>query len=349
MVLVISEDNLFGMKYLLSFSILLLSCNITVLGQDPIYSQFFAAPLQINPASVGNTLAPRITMNYRSQWPSFNRAYVTYGIAYEQFFEPLNSSIGLMVQADEAGDGIYKQNNVSFIYGYRLAINKDFFLKMGIEIGGGQTVLDWDRLIFFDQLDALQGNVFASEESRPSNLSNTYLDLGTGLMAYGKQFYAGFSLKHINVPNQAILAINDNLNTGLPLRTTLHMGGEFSLQKGNKSKEGSFISPNAMFIKQGQFAQVNAGAYIGSGAIFGGIWYRHAFKNPDATIFLFGVQYDVLKIGYSYDFTVSRLASAVGGSGGAHEIALTFNFENSASWQRQKKATRYNDCLKIFR
>lgn len=321
----------------------------TLKAQDPIYSQFFAAPLQINPASVGNTAAPRITLNYRNQWLSFNNAFVTYSASYEQFLEPLKSSIGVMVQSDNAGNGIYSLTNVAAIYGYRLEVSRDFFLKIGIEVGGGQLALDWEQLVFLDQLDPIQGRISQTEEIPPINLSRTYLDIGTGLMAYGKQFYGGISFKHVNAPEQNLLNINDNISSGLPMRTTIHAGGQFTLQEANSRKLGSFISPNIMLIQQGNFGQLNGGAYVGAGSFFGGAWYRHAFTNPDALIFLAGVQYGILKIGYSYDFTISNLGIAAGGSGGAHEISVTFNFEDSPEFSRRKKSSRYNDCLKIFR
>ena len=58
-------------------------------AQDPIYSQFYAAPLQLNPAFAGNAYAPFIAANYRSQFASFNNgaAYSTYSVSYDQFLK----------------------------------------------------------------------------------------------------------------------------------------------------------------------------------------------------------------------------------------------------------------------
>ncbi len=49
----------------------------------------------------------------------------------------------------------------------------------------------------------------------------------------------------------------------------------------------------------------------------GGIWYR----NLDSFILLGGIQYKKFRIGYSYDFTISKLTNA---TGGAHEVSLGF-------------------------
>ncbi|HOF46512.1 MAG TPA: type IX secretion system membrane protein PorP/SprF, partial [Bacteroidales bacterium] len=39
----------------------------------------------------------------------------------------------------------------------------------------------------------------------------------------------------------------------------------------------------------------------------------------DAFVFLFGLQHEMVRIAYSYDLTISKLANL---SGGAHEVSL---------------------------
>lgn len=332
----------------------LISWNVS--AQDPVFSQFYAAPIQLNPAFAGTTLEPRITLNYRNEWSAWAQpAYVTYAASYEQFMENFNSGIGLMAQTDSAGDGIYKTNKFSATYGYRLQVTRDFFIKFGAEAGVTQSSLDWNKLLFGDQLDPINGaedpfgNPYLTDEVRPLNNSVTYLDISTGLLAYSRNFYIGVSAKHLNRPDETILGLDDNLNGGLPMRFNIHAGLELPLNTGNNRKSAAFISPNIMLIRQGDFGQINAGAYAGFGMFFGGLWYRHAWTNPDAAIVLLGYQVGVLKIGYSYDITIPKSNFTVAETGGTHEISIVFNFDNSEAAKRRRKASQYNDCFKLFR
>lgn len=318
-------------------------------AQDAIFSQFFAAPLQINPALAGNTYAPHLTANYRNQWTNVNniQAFRTYAVSYSQFFRGFNSGLGLQLMADDTGEGLLKTNWAIGSYSYRVQVNRDLFFKIGAEAAVFQSRLDWDRLIFFDQLDLINGpydesgNLNPTEEIRPDDLNRLSFDLGAGFLAYSKVFYAGFSLKHLNTPNQSFLLVNDNLNTGLPMRLTLHGGAQFVLKKGNKGRPSTFISPNLMVISQGDFGQINGGTYAGFGAFYGGLWYRHAFSNADAAIFLVGVQKDFFKIGYSFDLPlVDNLG--IGTTGGTHELSMIFNFEKPGRKD-------LNDCFQLFR
>lgn len=335
------------LRHLVFFCLICLF-SVSSSAQDPIFSQFYAAHLQLNPAFTGNTIGPYVSLIYRNQWPSLNKAYVTYAASVDKFVPYLNSGFGIMVQADDAGQGLLKTNKISGLYSYRVKVNDDFFLKLAAEGSVIQSTVNWDELVFFDQIDDINGPIspggtpYPSGETRPEDLTKTYFDFSAGLLAYGKVFYGGVGLKHLNTPDEAFIGVNETLYGGLPLRLTIHGGAEIQLTRGNKRREASFISPNIMLIKQGDFGQVNVGAYGNLGMIFAGAWYRHAFTNSDAAILLLGVKKGVIKIGYSYDITLSPLASISGGTGGSHEVSLTLNFD-------KPRTPDYNDCFQMFR
>ncbi len=339
------------LRYIIFICCLSVIGTVSLEAQDPVFSQFFSMPMQLNPAFAGNTSAPRLAFSYRDQWrwAAPLNVYRTYAASYGQFFDPINSSIGIMIQTDDAGEGVYRNSSFSGIYGYRLQVSKDVFVKVGVEAALMQSNLDWNKLVFLDQLDPIDGVVQGSEEAISENLSTISGSVGAGLLLYAKNFYVGFGAKHLNTPDESFLKINGNLSSGLPMRFAFQTGGQFTIQEGNSRQTGSFVSPNATLIRQGNQMQVNAGAYIGYGAFFGGTWFRHAIGNADALIFMVGAEHDIFRIGYSYDFTISGLAASQGGSGGTSEITLILNFENSANFKNRRRSNRYNDCLKIFR
>jgi hypothetical protein len=63
--------------------------------------------------------------------------------------------------------------------------------------------------------------------------------------------------------------------------------------------------------------------YLTIDPFVGGVWFRHTFENADAVIPMLGIHYMNLRVGYSYDYSVSQLRGA---SGGAHEVTASWQF-----------------------
>lgn len=316
-------------------------------AQDNIFSQYYAMPLSVNPGFAGSSFAPRIQMAFRNQWPGFNNAYRTYSLAYEQSLAGKNSGIGFNLEGDNAGAGIYKTNRFAAVYAYRLTLTSGAHLKLGVEAGARQTSIDWDKLVFPDDIDPTGGITPGSNlETRPDQLTQTKLDFSTGLLFTSEKLYFGAALHHLNTPNEGFLLINQNVERGLPLRLTLHGGTEITLQRGNKTRPGSFLSPNLLFVSQGAFQQINVGAYAGFGTIFTGLWYRHTLQNSDSAILLMGFREGIFKVGMSYDITVSGLS---GRSGGTYEITVGIQLDKDEVLKKKHRDSRWSDCLGMFR
>lgn len=331
-----------------SFSLLIAVSATTILSaQDPVFSQYYATPLQVNPAFAGSAFAPRFGLGYRYQWGNLNRAYRTYAAFYEQRVERLNSGLGFHIEGDDAGNGILKTTRVSAHYSYRLMITNVTGVKIGVEAGAYQAALNWDKLIFPDQIDPINGATELSQEQRPDQLTRTRLDLSSGMMLFSKNFWMGVALKHLNTPNETFLLVNNNLSNGLPIRYTVHGGMDIQLREGNKKQSEAFISPNFLFVSQGPYQQLNLGAYAGLGPFFAGLWYRHTVdQNGDAGIILVGFKQGIYKLGLTYDATTSRLS---GISGGTYEMTMSFLLDQDKYLQKKKKRADTSECPRFFR
>ncbi len=307
----------FSFLLLLAFS----SNGLVAVAQDAQFSQFYGNPLYLNPALAGNKICPRITLNYRNQWPSIPATFVTYSVSADRFVEAVNGGVGLMAVSDNAGGGILTNNALSAIYSYRLEINREMTLNAGFQATFQQVSLDWNRLIFESQLQNP-----AIPEPRPESLTKMFPDFSAGfLLGFYYDYYFGIAAHHLTQPNISFYDKNsDSVENKQHMKITAHAGAIFNLQKSSRfldPNRAPTISPNILFQQQGQSRQLNLGIYTTLYPITIGFWYRYAFNNSDAVITLLGFEYEKLKIGYTYDYTVSSLSNATGGS---HEISLAW-------------------------
>ncbi len=314
--------------------------------QDPVFSQYYLSPLQLNPGLAGLTDHPRFSANYRNQFPGFNNAYRTYAVSYDQYFPTINGGAGFWLLSDDAGDGILKTTKAAGIFSLRLRLNEDFFAKMGIEAGVVQSTLNWNRLRFGDQIDDYQGTVspggipFPTEEIAPEKNSVFYPDLGLGMLVYGTTFYGGVAIRHLNRPDPDFLGANSNLSPRIPMRWTFHGGASWRVFKRTfSSADNVTLSPSVMLVHQGPFQQLNAGMTFDAGLVSFGGYYRISSGQSEAIIGSIGLRTKQLRVGYSFDLTISGFPD----SGGTHEIGLVYVLGTSI------RESRYNDCLRLFR
>ncbi len=323
-------------------------------AQDAVFSQFYTAPILLNPAFAGTTRAPSIALNHRSQYVGFASGipYKTYSVSYGQYLQPLRSGIGLSIVADDAGDNLLATYEAKASYSYQVQIDPQQSIRIGLSAGFRHKRINWSRLVFYDQIDPVTGAIGPdgepnpSLEEQPDKPNVTYPDFGAGVLYAGKLAYVGVSANHLTTPDDRIAAVGPGgFYTGYPILLSVQTGAQIPLDQ-NRANSKRFVTPNILYARQGPFEQLNLGAYVGFGQVFGGAWFRHTFGNADAIIGVVGFEYDMYKIGYSYDATVSELA---GVSTGTHEVSLQLNFENAWFIKKRRQADRYNDCLQLFR
>lgn len=287
-----------------------------VTAQDPEFSQFYANPLYLNPAFAGTARCPRISLNYRNQWPGISGTFITTSASYDQHVESLTGGLGLMVTNDQAANTL-RTTRVSGIYSYQVKINRKFSVRTGVEATFFQKSLDWSKLTFGDMIDERRGFVYQTGDL-PRGGTVSGIDFSAGILGFSDVFFFGFAAHHLSEPNESLI----NELSELPTKLTGHAGAMIPLA-GRASKyqeDDAMVSPNILFRQQGTFTQLNMGIYVKKGPLVGGVWYR----NKDSFIVLMGIQSDIIRLGYSYDLTVSKLSVA---TGGAHEVSLQFNFE----------------------
>ncbi|MEM8895922.1 MAG: PorP/SprF family type IX secretion system membrane protein, partial [Bacteroidota bacterium] len=92
--------------------------NNKALAQDPQFSQYYAAPLYMNPALAGINQQGRAGVNYRQQWPSIPASFETFSAYIDYNFEDYNSSGGLIVTNDREGLAGLNSTTIGLQYAY---------------------------------------------------------------------------------------------------------------------------------------------------------------------------------------------------------------------------------------
>jgi type IX secretion system PorP/SprF family membrane protein len=308
--------------------ILFIGLTGTVCAQDPQFTQFYANPLYLNPAFAGSSRCPRISLNYRNQWPALTGTFVTYTASYDQHVEALGGGLGLLVLNDKAGEGTLTTSSVSGMYSYQLNVTREFSVRFGMQGTYMMKKVDWEKLTFGDMIDPRYGFIYQTQETQPNENKN-FWDFSAGIMGYSNQYYGGVAVHHLTEPEEFYIKSADG--SKLPMKITAHAGAVIPIAG---SRDGStYISPNIIYQQQRDFSQYNIGFYIAKAPLVGGIWYR----GGDAFILLAGIQHGIMKIGYSYDITVSKLYNA---SAGSHELSLGLQL----SCQPKKKRFRTIKC-----
>lgn len=290
------------------------------LAQDVVFSQFYANPLYLNPALAGNASDPRLTFNFRNQWPALNASFVTYSVGFDQHFDALSGGVGLHVLTDQIGSEAFSHTQVALQYAYNLNINRNLALRAGFQYAYANRSLDFNKLTFPEQIDRVNGI-----GGRPSGSdipfgakSVTMNDFSAGLVLFSERFYFGAAAHHLTEPSQAFYGDAD---APWPMRISVHTGANIPLSQAYSNAEPLTLSPNVIYIQQGSSQQINVGTYLSKGALSAGLWYRV----NDAIIATAGFQRGQMRLGYGYDITTSKLRDAR--PGGSHEVSLSFTFE----------------------
>ena len=284
-----------------------------VYGQDPVFSQFFAAPVYLNPAFAGSTKCSRIALNYRQLRSIEN--FHTINFTYDNYVDALQGGIGFMVTSD-IPNMYLSRNSLSGFYAYHLRVSRDVDIHFGVQAGYVRNDSRWDNFEFHEN------------ESQPDDNTWTHdFDVSSGIMLFSDLFYGGVAVHHMIEPS---MSLYDNEQSKLNRKYTGHLGVylEPGSSGGLQSRQRDFfLSPNITYQHQGHHAYLGYGVYTGIKPLMGGVWFRQWIDYPvernNTLVFFAGINVDDYRIGYSYDYSLSGFSDVMHA---AHEISIVFRF-----------------------
>lgn len=302
------------------------------LAQDAHFTQFYSAPTYLSPAFAGMATQTRFAFQVRDQWPAIPGAFVSSNFAVDHYFSNLNSGVGVIASYDQAGSGALRYTSMALQYAYEIRLKRKVFLRPAMQFGYSNNAVDFNRLVFGDQL--ARGNSIGTYDSFERR-SIGFSDMGAGLMFFTPQLWVGMAMHHLNEPNQSLMYGESRLLR----KFSMHGGYRFKLRTAVIKARATNIVTAFNYRSQGAYDQLDLGAYIEREPVFAGLWYRGlpvkayhpGYANNDAISAVIGFMVKDWRFGYSYDITISRLAL---NSGGAHEITMVYELVD----KRKKKS-----------
>lgn len=301
-------------------------------AQDGHFSQFYAAPMSLNPALTGmSAYQLRATAQYREQWKSVTVPYVSMqGSGEIRLNSGYNNAVGIGLQVlnNEAGNAEFRNPQILLSGAFHKGLDEgSSFISIGGQFGAAQRSIS-NNLSFNSQYDGSIFNINIPSGEDIDKQQVSHLDGSVGI-AYSfikdvqSKFYVGAALFHLNRPN---ISFTTNAVDPLERKLSLYAGGSVPL-----TERFSLLLQGVM-LNQGVFNEVNIGAMLrysleaeygddsGMAIVLGTI---HRMK--DAQIFVGRLDYRNLQLGISYDFNFSSLNQASNARGG-YEIAVVYQF-----------------------
>ena len=314
--------------------LLTLLCMRPSQGQDPQFSQFYSNYLYLAPSFSGLTDKNRLAINYRQQWPEISNGYLTYSVSFDKFIEKFSSGIGVLVMQDIAGSGMLRTTNLGLQYSFDFRATSEWNLRPGMHFNYTQRDIDFDRLIWNDQISApgFIGTPPATAELVPMEHIGD-IDFAASVLAYSERFWIGGSVDHLLRPNQSFYFYEEEGGNPakVPLKYSFFGGMKFIKNENLLRPIPMTLQLAFLYRQQEKFRQLDLGIYWYRSPLVIGLWYRgipfyREVFNRDAFTLLAGVKSRNISIGYSYDFTISRLMTS---TGGAHEISVSYTFKTN--------------------
>lgn len=296
------------LKYLLVLLVILLTSKLHA-QQDPQFTHYMYNMSVINPAyATDNADVINLGGLYRAQWVGIKGAPTT-----QSFFahKPLSKrvEVGLSVVHDEIGD-VVKENNIYADFAYVLPLSETVKFSLGLKAGVTLFDTNFNGFVLTDPMP---------DPAFQNNISQTFPNIGAGMYLFGSNYYWGLSAPNL-MTSRHIETINGHPGSGVESIHFFMTGGYVFTFNGNdnfklkpafmaKGVEGAPLSLDVTtnILINNKF-ELGAGYRIGD-SVSG---LASFYISPS------------LRIGYSYDYTLTNLDAF---NSGSHEVFLLFDLD----------------------
>ena len=326
-------------------------CFLKVHAQDPVFSQFYAATLFLNPAFAADKQNVNFTINHKtytnSEFSAYNLSQLTALVPLHLKFmsrdpnSENSSGVGFSFYREATGS---KGELVTLGFMGTLAhcvrLSQANFLSFGLQ---GSFInrkqgdnFDWgsqyvEDIGFDKNIQPSLGLPNLTKNFPSFNAGMVWFMNNTKMQSFLQKFnfdaFAGISISNLNRPNQSFYS---GETSRLPMNWKFHGGLKFAINPQMS------VFPNILWVRQNLDNQLNIGAYTSikpktaelrdnSYNAIVGVWYRAG----ESIIVSLGSQFQDFKIALSYDFAATQKFTYKGRGKGALELSLKYTIPST--------------------
>jgi type IX secretion system PorP/SprF family membrane protein len=290
-------------KCFLVVSIQLLIIVVARGQQSSLYTQYMFNGLAINPAYAGSHEALSMTAFARKQWANVEGAPLSATFSAHTPIKKEKMGLGFLFSNDKIS--IFNQTSLSAIYAYRIAFSEHRKLSFGLQAGFNNYSVRYSQLT----------SKTANDPALPtSDFTSWSPNFGAGVYYYSQKLYIGLS-----VP---FLASNILANKYVAQRLELKNNYFFTTGYVMKLSPDIKLKPSVLVkYLSGNPIQIDLNANVLFREV---LWAGVSYRSFNALSFLTQVNItEQLRIGYSYDLSLGKLA---GFNSGSHEFMINYLF-----------------------
>ncbi|HNW50235.1 MAG TPA: type IX secretion system membrane protein PorP/SprF [Prolixibacteraceae bacterium] len=274
--------------------------------QDPVYTQYMNNIMSVNPAYTAVRGVGSFSGVFRNQWVNLDGAPKSASLTCSMPIDSLHMGLGIDFLHDYT---VPLTTTALFLnYSYRIKVASNSTLSFGLKAG-------------VNYLDARLTNLYRYHLDDEYILGNgdfkkPFFNAGVGLFWFNDNFYAGFSIPRL---------LENNYTKGeTTVENTSHESRHYFLQ-------GAYmvnLSPEISF-KPGIMTIMTAGAPVTADFDFSFLFHQQIcfgmmYRISDALGGYMQFQYKNMKLGFSYDYSHTRIHEF---QSGTFEVMLRYDFK----------------------
>ena len=311
----------------------------SAIAQSIHYSQFYNAPMLINPANTGlmSDYDYRLGLNYRNQWAAIPVPYNTFSGFADWKIGGHNDNkvsnnwlgMGFLYNFDQAGDGNLGLSQIQASLAYHLQMSEFTMFSLGFSGGYVGRSVNYDQLSFNNQWDGFTFNSSMSSGEKLGIIRSQYYTAGAGVN------FAWFPNESVYIKmGGGVANLNQPVESFYGGKNQVQIRPEGNIDLFFQLGPNFVINPSAFYATQSTATEIVAGTLtrtnlggsylsgMGDGLttqlILGGY-----IRLGDAVIGVIGFQYANVQFVANYDLTISSLAP-YNSSYGALEFSLIY-------------------------